>query len=314
MAHEISVVGLMILDILGRPVHAIPQGGNVDFIDEIRLTAAGTAGGMVVISAKLGLDCLAVGAVGNDEKGEFVLDVYKRHGIDISAMQRIDGIPTSATILPVRPNGDRPALHNRGASDHLWVDEADFDTVCDCRILHMGGTGLLDKMDGGQSAKLLSHAKSKGVTTTFDLIAPNQNTIELLKPILPHVDYFMPSMEEAEFISGKAGPADIAKVFHDLGATTCIFKWGAKGSYISGPDGTFRVPAFKIEVTDTTGCGDAYCAGFVTGMAQGFDLEKSCRLGTAASAFVATGLGSDAGVTDFQTTLAFMNSAQTLEN
>jgi len=311
VTHELSVVGLMILDILGRPVHAIPEGGNVDFIDEIRLTAAGTAGGMVVISAKLGLDCLAVGAVGNDEKGEFVLDVYKRHDIDISAMQRTDAAPTSATILPVRPNGDRPALHNRGASDHLWVDEADFDTVCDCHILHMGGTGLLDKMDQGQSAKLLKHAKSKGVVTTFDLIAPNENTLDLLKPILPHVDYFMPSMEEAEFISGKTDPADIAGFFRDLGASTCIFKWGAKGSYVSGPDGTLRIPAFKIEVTDTTGCGDAYCAGFVTGLRHGFDLEKSCRLGTAASAFVATGLGSDAGVKDLATTLEFMDSAQT---
>lgn len=312
MTHDVSVVGLMILDILGRPVHAIPDGGNVDFIDEIRLTAAGTAGGMVVIAAKLGLDCLAVGAVGDDEKGDFVLDVYKRHNIDTSAMQRIANIPTSATILPVRPNGDRPALHNRGASDHLWVESHDFDAVCDAKVLHMGGTGLLDKMDHGQSAKLLAHAKSKGVTTTFDLIAPNEGTMDLLRPILPHVDYFMPSMEEAEFLSGQTSPEDIAAFFHDLGATSCIFKWGAQGSYISAPDGTMRIPAFKVDVTDTTGCGDSYCAGFVTGLIKGFDLETACRLGTASSGFVATGLGSDAGVKDFDTTFAFMNAAETI--
>ena len=64
MSHDAAVIGLYILDVLGRPVDAIPEGGNVEFIDEIRLTVAGTAGGTVIDLAKLGLNCLAVGAVG----------------------------------------------------------------------------------------------------------------------------------------------------------------------------------------------------------------------------------------------------------
>ncbi|MEM7753671.1 MAG: carbohydrate kinase family protein, partial [Pseudomonadota bacterium] len=114
---DVSVVGLYILDILGRPISAIPEGGNVDFIDEIRLTVAGTAGGTVVDLAKLGLKCQAVGAVGDDEKADFVMDHMARMSIDCRLMQRLDGVETSATILNVRPNGERPALHCRGASD-----------------------------------------------------------------------------------------------------------------------------------------------------------------------------------------------------
>lgn len=68
MSHDAAVIGLYILDVLGRPVDAIPEGGNVEFIDEIRLTVAGTAGGTVIDLAKLGLNCLAVGAVGDDER------------------------------------------------------------------------------------------------------------------------------------------------------------------------------------------------------------------------------------------------------
>ncbi len=79
---DVSVVGLYILDILGRPVQKIPDGGNVDFIDEIRLTVAGTAGGTVVDLAKLGLSCQAVGAVGDDEKADFVLNHMGKAGID----------------------------------------------------------------------------------------------------------------------------------------------------------------------------------------------------------------------------------------
>ena len=73
MAHDVSVIGLYILDVLGCPVTKIPDGGNVEFIDEIRLTVAGTAGGTVVDTAKLGLKSLAVGAVGNDEKADWVI-------------------------------------------------------------------------------------------------------------------------------------------------------------------------------------------------------------------------------------------------
>ena len=68
MVHDVSIIGLYILDVLGCPISKIPDGGNVEFIDQIRLTVAGTAGGTVVDTAKLGLKSLAVGAVGNDEK------------------------------------------------------------------------------------------------------------------------------------------------------------------------------------------------------------------------------------------------------
>lgn len=311
-------VGLTILDIAGRPVDAIPEGGGVAFIEEIRINPAGTAAGAVMNAAKLGAGCATVACVGHDEKGDFIVDAYQGMGIDCSMMQRSASSPTSATILPIRSNGERPALHARGASDDLFVSEKDFDRVCDAKFLHHGGTGLLNDMDKGQSAKLLQHAKSKGLVTTFDLIAPNESTVELLKELLPHVDYFMPSMEEAEYIastgtdSSLSSPADLAAFFMDMGATSCIFKWGENGSYVKTPDKELRIPAFEVKVSDTTGCGDSYCGGFIAGLSMGYDLEQACRLGTATSGLVATGLGSDAGVVDLQTTLEFMNSARVL--
>ncbi len=313
MAHDVACVGLMILDILGRPVERIPDGGNVEFIDEIRLTVAGTAAGTVIDCAKLGLKALAVGAVGEDEKGDFILDTYARYGIDTAAMQRTSAAPTSATILPVRPNGDRPALHVRGASDHLTLGEADYDAVTDGPFLHMGGNGLLKSFDGPPTAALLAAAKARGCTTTYDLIAPNDQTMAIVGPCLPHVDYFMPSMEEAELLSGRTEPADIAAFFRDHGATNCIFKWGAKGSYLSTPAGATRIPAFRVDVVDTTGCGDAYCAGFIAGLAQDWPLERACRLATAASGLVATGLGSDAGIIDLAGTIKVMETYPELD-
>jgi sugar/nucleoside kinase (ribokinase family) len=309
MRYDVSVIGLYILDVLGRPVVQIPERGNVDFIEEIRLTVAGTAGGTVVDTAKLGLRSLAVGAVGDDEKADWVLMTMQKHGIDVSAMQRIKGVPTSATILNVRPNGDRPALHVRGASDHFDVPASLYDQVFDAPIIHLGGTGLLKKLDGPASVTILKEAKARGRTTTFDLIAASAETAHLVTPLLPYIDYFMPSIEEAQDMSGQKGPVDCANWYLDKGATCCVFTLGGEGAYYAHRDGTrLKSPAYDIKVVDTTGCGDAFDAGMIAALHHRMDVETSLRFAQASAALVASGLGSDAGIESFDKTLEAMKT------
>lgn len=309
MRYDVSVIGLYILDILGRPVSRIPDRGNVEFIDEIRLTVAGTAGGTVVDTAKLGLHSLAVGAVGDDEKADFVLATLSKFGVDISAMQRIEGVPTSATILNVRPNGERPALHVRGASDHFDVPEGLYDQVFDAPIVHLGGTGLLKTLDGERSRILLQEAKKRNRVVTFDLIAASRETAGLVLPLLPYIDYFMPSIEEARDMSGQASTEDCAAFYLDAGAACCVFTLGGDGAYYAHRDGTrLKVPAYDIEVTDTTGCGDAFDAGFITALSHRFEPEQALGFAQAAAGLVATGLGSDAGIVSFEHTLEQMRT------
>jgi sugar/nucleoside kinase (ribokinase family) len=309
MRYDVSVIGLYILDVLGRPVTRIPERGNVDFIEEIRLTVAGTAGGTVVDTAKLGLRSLAVGAVGADEKADWVLLTLQKHGIDVSAMQRLEGVPTSATILNVRPNGDRPALHVRGASDHFDLPPSFYDQVFDAPIIHLGGTGLLKALDGPPSERILAEAKRRGCTTTFDLIAASAETAHLVLPLLPHIDYFMPSIEEAQDMSGRRGPEDCASFYLDGGATACVFTLGSEGAYYAHRDGTrLRSPAYEVQVVDTTGCGDAFDAGFIAALHHEMDIETALRFAQAAAGLVATGLGSDAGILSFDHTLETMKS------
>lgn len=244
---------------------------------------------------------------GEDEKADFILASYARLGIDCSLIQRTALKETSATILPIRPNGERPALHCRGASDALFVSEAEFDAVLDCRFLHHGGTGLLAAMDQGQSTRLLQAAKARGVTTSFDLIAPNEETLELLRPLLPSVDYFMPSLEEAAFLSGETQPEAIGHFFLALGVGTCILKDGENGSWLIGRDGgPQHIAPWPVEAVDTTGCGDSYCGGFIAALARGLSVKAACDVASAVAALVATGMGSDAGVVDWEQTQAFM--------
>jgi sugar/nucleoside kinase (ribokinase family) len=296
--YDVSVVGLYILDILGRPVSAIPEGGTVDFIDEIRLTVAGTAGGTVVDLAKLGLSCQAVGAVGDDEKADFVIARMEQYGIDCRNMARIEGVDTSATILNVRPNGERPALHARGASDHFDVTEDKLAEVLDCRFLHLGGTGLLARLDGEPSRKLLEAAQQAGCVTTWDLVGAGPDTWQFVEPLLPHIDYFIPSIEEAETLSGIKGIEENIRFFQERGVRCPVLTLGADGAMVAMGEERIRVPCYDIAVVDTTGCGDAFTAGFIAGLADDRSLEDCAHLGTASASLVAGGLGSDAGIKD----------------
>ncbi len=306
--YDATIVGLYILDVLGRPVTKIPDGGNVEFIEELRLTVAGTAGGTVVDCAKLGLKTLAVGAVGDDEKADFVIATLQKFGVDTSGFERVKNVPTSATILNVRPNGDRPALHLRGASDHFLPPKKDKIDIFDCKVFHLGGTGLLEKLDGQASVDVLKEAKERGCITTWDLIAATEDTLTIVEPLLPYIDYFMPSIEEASVMSGKNDPEEAAKFYIDRGVQNCVLTMGEKGSLFMSKDKKIITPAFDIQVIDTTGCGDAFYAGMITALAKDMNLETSLKFSTATSGLVATGLGSDAGIISYEDTIAKMEN------
>ncbi len=158
-----------------------------------------------------------------------MLATLDRFGVDRSEMQRIAGVPTSASILNIRRNGERPALHVRGASGHFEIPADARERVLAPPMVHLGGTGLLDRLDGEPSRVLLEEAKRFGRTTTFDLLGANDNTLSLIRPLFPFIDYFMPSVEEAMLISGQKTAEDAGRFFADLGVKHCIFTLGGDG-------------------------------------------------------------------------------------
>jgi sugar/nucleoside kinase (ribokinase family) len=312
---KVVCLGIQIVDILGRPVAQIPEGQNVALLDEIRITVAGTAGGTSVDLAKLGAEVFAMGAIGEDEIGNFLLTTMQRYGIDTSCLKRKPGFQTSSTMLPIRPNGERPALHVPGANGELVWEDLNLDVIAAADFLHMGGTSLLPKFDGEPTRKVLEFAKQNGVTTTFDLVAVQRpDLLELIEPCLPYVDYFMPGLEEAVMMCGLTDRQEVIRFFLERGTRYTIFKMGEHGSSIAylekGQNREKRIPSFKVPVVDSTGCGDAFCAGFIMGLALGWDLEKAARLGTAAGGLVIQGLGSDAGIVNLDQTIEFMNIAK----
>ena len=182
----------------------------------------------------------------------------------------------------------------------MWI----FDKIADADYLHFGGTGLMPALDGEASRKVLEYAKKYGVITTFDLIAMDgmdfQNIVE---PCLSFIDYFMPGLEEAEMMCGLSKREDIHMYYLTKGCGHTVFKNGGNGTFIgwleNGSLKEIHIPCFKTTIVDSTGCGDSFCAGFIKSLSQGKTLEESAEMGSACGALVISGLGSDAGIVDW---------------
>lgn len=314
---RVACLGIQIVDILGRHVNEIPEGQGLSILDEIRITVAGTAAGTAVDLAKLGMDVVVFGAIGQDELGDFLLATMQRYGINTSGLVRKAHVQTSSTMLPIRPNGERPALHVPGANAHFSFDDVDFDLLQTCDYLHVGGTPLMPAIDGEPLSRIFQFARENNITSTYDLLAlPHPNLAQSIELCLPHVDYFMPGLEEVAMISGKNTDRDILSHYFDKGASNLIFKDGAQGSLFASANDRnsdpLRVPAYKALVVDSTGCGDSFCAGFITGLSMDWDIPQAMRFGAACGALVIQGLGSDAGIVDFDSTVRFMENAEPL--
>ncbi|GLY70376.1 carbohydrate kinase family protein [Amycolatopsis taiwanensis] len=307
MSPKVVCVGAHIVDVLGRPVVAIPPGQGRETLEEIRVTAAGTAGGTAVDLAKLGAEVASVGPIGDDTAGRLLRTLLSEHGVDASRLAVKPGLATPATILPIRPNGERPSLHAPGAMETLTADDIDWDLVAEADVLHIGGPDALGGFTEAVLPDLLRFARRHGTVTTMDLLrtAVRPELIELLRPSWEHIQYLLPNDDQIRAISGLQDLHQAALKVRATGVGTVVVTKGGDGSLIVGEGVTEDIPAFRIPVVDTTGCGDGYSAGFITGLCHGWDLLSAARLGTAAAALVAQGLGSDAGIVDLHTTLRF---------
>lgn len=292
-AQLVVTLGVHVLDVLVRPVEEIPEGQGATLVEDIRMTAAGTAAGTALTLAKLGASVRTSGAIGTDPTGDLLIQLLDRAGIDTELLVRRIDTSTSATVLPIRPNGDRPTLHLLGANITYGLDDVPWDAIAEASHLHLGGPEL---MGAEVAARILAHAREHDVVTSVDLLAPGElGTYDQIEPLLPYVDFLLPNDDQVLGFSEEQDLVTGARKFLAAGAGLVAVTRGGDGALLVTPDATETIPAFDVDVVDTTGCGDAFSAGFLRGIGLGRTPREAAVLGSAAAALVAQGLGSDHG-------------------
>ena len=301
-------LGVHILDILGAPVTEQPGLGGRHILTDVRITAAGTAAGTSVDLAKLGIEVTAIGAIGRDDLGDLLLERMRVHGIDTGRVVRKPAVGTSATILPIRSDGERFAtFHRPGASRHLELADIDLDAISEADLLHIGGPDALGDFADEALPAVLTYAQTHGIPITMDVLSwCDRRTLERLTPALRFTDYFFPNHHQLQSMTGFDDPVDAAAAIRALGVGCVIVTRGAEGSLIATDDQLIELPAFDVPIVDTTGCGDAYTAGFIVGTLNGWEMRVRGLLGSACASLVGQGLGSDAGIEDLDRALAFL--------
>lgn len=305
----VAAVGVHVLDSHVLRVESIPEGSDGAVVETIRWSAAGTAGGTGLVMARLGGSVHCIGAIGADPIGTTLTGLLAAADLDTSRLVVRADAQTSSSVIPVRPNGDRPAWHCIGANGTLTLDEIDLPAVPGLTHVHLGGPEFL----GGPAAgELLAQAHELGATTSVDVLAPGDpDLLAWIVDCLPHTDYFLPNDEQVLGFTGAATVLEGARALVAAGAACVAATQGSKGAVVVTATEVHEVPSYEIEVVDTTGCGDAFSAGFLRARAEGLGLADAARLGCATAAQVATGVGTDAGDYDWDSVKKFAESTPT---
>jgi sugar/nucleoside kinase (ribokinase family) len=304
---EVTCLGILVADVVGKPVDAIPERGKLTLVDTMELHTGGCAANTGTALAKIGVDTAIIGKVGADGFGDFVVSALGKHGADCGGIVRDDSNLTSATMVMVHSDGERSFIHYIGANAALTEHDVDFEVIKNTRILHVAGTFLMPGIDGEPTARVLKKARQMEVITSLDTCWDSRgNWMKLLEPCLPYVDYAVPSIEEARMVTGKHGPSDVARVLMDKGVKTVALKMGNQGCYIRSADEEIFLPIYKVDAVDAVGAGDAFAAGFLTGVVKGWALERTGKFANATGAFCVTAIGATTGIPDQKTIEEFI--------
>lgn len=310
---RIICVGIMVADLIGRPLHAFPEAGRLVLVDEMHLHTGGCAVNAASVLAQLDLPVEVVGKVGQDPLGDFLISKLRERGVDMHGVARTAESGTSATMVMVDPDGERRFVHCLGANRLLTRQDIHMQQLTSAAIVHIAGSLVLPGLDGEPTADLLKACKSAGVTTFLDTVWDDTGRwMSLLQSALPYVDYFVPSLPEAQALTGERDPQNVAQRLLEAGVNTVALKMGGEGCFVMDQAGTrFQLPAFDVPVVDATGAGDAFAGGFIAGVWHGWSLEKTARFANATGALCVMGMGASGSVRPLGETLSFMEKTPT---
>lgn len=306
---DVCCVGQACTDVFASHADSI-EFGKMKLIEEASMSAGGCAHNVAADLAILGLNSALICKVGNDAFGEFLQKSLKESGVYIDGVVVDDSVNSSMSVGIIATDGERGLLHCPGTNNTFCFEDIDLSMIDDSQIVFFGGSLTMQAFDGEGAAKTMAYAKSKGCITAMDTNWDYTGKwLESIIPVLPYVDWFMPSIEEAEQLLGTRDQVKLADGFMKLGAKNVVIKKGAKGVYVQTADGRcFEKGVYKVVCKNASGAGDAWCAGFLTGLIKGLELEECVMLGAANASNCIVETSTTEGIKSYEETLAYMRS------
>jgi sugar/nucleoside kinase (ribokinase family) len=308
-AIDCIVCGTCVADILVRPVPlSLPVGGGRLFhVEPIEVTTGGIVCNSGTAMQRLGLRAAASSLVGDDLWGGVVRARLEGEGIDTAAIESHPTLATSTTAVLIDPSGERSFAHHVGAPQaiDLAFIKRQAALFGNSRMALLGYYGLLPSLEP-VLADAVAAIKATGCRVAVET-GGSGGTLAQIGPALRHVDIYVPSLDEALHQTGVSDPREIIACYRRHGAGGIVgVKLGTQGAVLSPtPDEFIEIPCLPAPgpVVDTTGAGDSFLAGLLTGLLRGMPVREAGLLGAATAACCVTGLGATAGLRSFDETL-----------
>ena len=295
---RIAFCGNMIADVI-KTIPVWPDKGMLIPIKSIRRQVGGAVcnSGVDLKTLDPSIEVCAVGAVGADENGDFVVASLEAKGVDCSRVGRVKDVPTSFTdVMTVESTGERTFFNMHGADSALVPDDVDVPGL-DCDLFHFGYLLLLDGMDapddeyGTKAARLLASVQAAGIKTSIDIVSEqSERFARIVRPALRYCDYCIVNEVEGSMATGAARD-DLRGICEGLLAAgvreQAVVHCPKEGVSLDRGGRFARVGSLNLPegwIKGSVGAGDAFCAGVLYAIMKGFDAEHALRLGSCAAA------------------------------
>jgi ribokinase len=242
---------------------------------DFKESAGGSAANTVVGLARLELKTGFVGKVAADREGNFLLDEFRKEGVDVNGIT-VSERGRSGTVMGfIDPKGDRALYVYPGVNDQIEFKDINLDYIAGTEFLHL--SSFVGEKPFKAQEQLIDQLFS--VKISFDPGAIySRKGLNALKPIIKKSYAMFPNGIEVKLLTGQNYKKG-AETFIKLGADLVAVKLGKRGCYVTDGKESHLIEAYSVEAMDTTGAGDAFCAGFIYGLTKRKDLYECGKLG-----------------------------------
>ena len=306
---DVICVGILVADIVASPIDAIPAAGQLKLTDRFLLTVGGCAANTGVDLCRLGKRVKVLGKVGDDLFGDFIVKDLQRSGVDSSSLSHSTNFPTSGTFILNVEGQDRRFIHYFGANADFSFTDIDCSALDGGRVVYLGGYLLMPRFGIDDLTQLFQEARKRSMLTVLDVVVPSGVTapLDAVKKMLQFTDVFLPNDDEAYSLTGQKDIFDQAAWFSSVNADcTIVITQGSRGAVVRRGDEVLHAGIYPMKSVDGSGAGDAFDAGFITGLLEGWPLEKTLRFASAVGASCTRALGTTAGVFRFDEAVRFV--------